>query len=144
MSVLYADASVLVRAYVAGEPEHEAQRDLLLAGDQEVVTSEIARIELASAVQAAVRAGRIRRAEVLLRRFDSDCADGGPIALLALDREVVLQAAYDLVLRFRLRTLDAVHLAVATGDPAIAGDVVLVTRDADQAAAARTLGLATL
>ena len=48
------------------------------------------------------------------------------------------------MLEHRLRTLDAMHLAVAAEEaPALAdeGEVVFVTRDQDQATAAAALGL---
>lgn len=53
--------------------------------------------------------------------------------------------AYELVVDHRLRTLDAIHLAVAVTEcPSLAGDeeFVLITRDEDQAEAARKLGMA--
>lgn len=143
MSLLYADTSALIRAYFTDEPDHAELRGLLLEGDEPVVTSELARVELASAVRAAARAGRLRRWRALLFRFDADCQEEGPIALLRLRAEAVLPTAHRLVLDHRLRTLDALHLAVALEEcPALAGgeEVVFVTRDDDQSAAARALG----
>jgi hypothetical protein len=144
LTLLYADPSALIRAYFSDEPDHERLRMLLLEGDQAVVTSEVARLELASATTAAARGGRLRRPERLLARMDLDCAQGGPIALIRLRPEVVFPAAYRLVRDHRLRTLDSLHLAVALEEcPALARDdeVVFVTRDRDQAAAASALGL---
>jgi len=109
------------------------------------VTSELARVELASAVQAAVRARRILNGERLHDRIDADTGEHGRIFLAAFRPRAIVPYARDLVRRYRLRTLDAIHLAVAVEDaPLYAGsdDIVLVTRDADQAAAARSLGLA--
>jgi predicted nucleic acid-binding protein len=145
VTLLYADTSALARAYLADEPEHELLRGMLLEGSDEVVTSALTRIELASAVRAAAGTGRLRRWQRLLDRIDADCDEDGPVTLLALQPDVVLEPAYDLVRRHRLRTLDAIHLAVALEDcPRLAadGDVAFVTRDAEQAAAARSLGLA--
>ncbi len=144
MTVYYADTSALVRAYFVDEPDHAELRDLLLDGREPVVTSELTRVELASAVMAAARAGRLRRPQVVLDRFDGDCGDDGPVTMLRLEVETVLPASRDLVLRYQLRTLDAVHLAVATTTTArLAGseDVCLVTRDVSQAAAATQMGL---
>jgi hypothetical protein len=76
--------------------------------------------------------------------FDLDCGDDGPFTLLRLDPRVVLPMARQLVGQQALRTLDAIHLAVALTDAAALTDgepVVLVTRDEQQAAAARALGL---
>lgn len=145
MTLLYADTSALARAYLADEPDHEMLREMLLEGPDQVVTSALARVELASAIRTAANAGRLRRWKSLLERIDADCEEQGPLTLLTLQPDVVLEPAYDLVLHHRLRALDAIHLAVALEDcPRLAGDddIAFVTRDADQAAAASTLGLA--
>ena len=144
MTVYYLDTSALVRAYFVDEPDHAELRQLLLDGDLPVVTSELTRVELASAVMAAARAGRLPRPQVVLDRFDGDCGDGGPVTMLRLDVETVLPASRDLVLRYPLRTLDALHLAVVMTTTAhLAGGegVCLVTRDAGQAAVAAQVGI---
>jgi uncharacterized protein len=146
LSLLYADTSALVRAYFAHEPEHAQLRARLLEGNEAVVTSELTRLEFASAVSAAARTGRTRRTRLFLDRFDADCGNSGPIALLRLDPEDVFPLAYRLLAEHDLRTLDALHLAVAsTSATALAGadSVVLVTRDGRQAAAAAAMGLET-
>jgi len=143
--VLYADSSALLRAYFRDEDDHESLRRLLLESGELVVTSELARVELASAVRSASDAGRIRDRTALERRIEANYGPGGPLILLELDRLTVLPTAHRLVREHRLRTLDAIHLAVALEDARTLADgaaVVLVTRDADQAAAARALGLA--
>ena len=145
MTLLYADTSALIRAYFADEPHHAELRAALLDGDDPVVTSEIARVEMASAVKAAARGGRLRRWREILARFDADCQRSGPIILLRLRPEMVLPAAYRLVVQHHIRTLDALHVAVAvTEGPGLAdgGDIVFVTRDADQATAVKALGFA--
>ena len=58
MSLLYADSSALLRAYFADEDEHIELRSLLLGEREPVVTSEITRLELASAVRSAYSARR--------------------------------------------------------------------------------------
>jgi len=145
VTLLYADSSALARAYLADEADHALLRELLLGGSELVVTSEVGRLELATAVRAAHRAGRLPRWQDLLGRIDVDCGEEGPLTLLALRPDVVLRAAYQLVLEHRLRTLDAIHLAVALEEcPPLADgdDIVFVTRDTDQAAAASAAGLA--
>ena len=147
MNVLYADASAVVRLYFTDEPDQRALRSLLLDTDDLVVTSEITRLELASAVTAAVRARRIVDADPFLARFDTDCSDDGQLVLLELEPAPTFRTAYALMREHRLRTLDAIHLAVALEDAsryAPGERVVLVTRDANQAAAARELGLEVL
>ena len=82
----------------------------------------------------------------MLDRFDADCADDGPLGLLRLDPLPILEHAHALVSRHPVRTLDAIHLAVAVGDAVdlAAGEpVVFITRDQAQAATARALGLET-
>jgi uncharacterized protein len=146
MSLIYADSSALVRAYFPDEPDHAQLRKLLLEGKEPVVTSEVARLEFASAARAAAIGGRMSGWSELLARFDEDLAEGGPIGPIGLRPDLILPAAYRLVAEYRLRTLDALHLAVCVEQcPAFAGDdtVVFVTRDNEQAAAARALGLTT-
>ncbi len=146
MSLIYADSSALVRAYFPDEPDHADLRTLLLEGNEAVVTSEIARLELASAARAASSGGRLSGWSELLARIDLDLAEGGPIGPIGLRPDLILPAAYRLVVEHRLRTLDAIHLAVCVEEcPAFAGDdtIIFVTRDREQAAAARALGLET-
>jgi uncharacterized protein len=119
LSVLYADTSALVRAYFADEPDHGPLRHL--------------------------RAGRLPDPQVVLDRFDGDYRDDGPLTLLRLAAEEVLPVAYRMVIDRRLRTLDALHLAVALIDATALADgdgVTVVTRDLEQARAARAAGLA--
>lgn len=142
--LLYADTSALVRAYLPREDDHAQLRTLLLEGDHPVVTSELTRVEFASAIAAAARAGRLRRPDVLLDRFDADGRDDGPLTVLILDTATALPLARRLVREHPVRTLDALHLAVALTDGVelAAGEpVLMVTRDHAQAAAAESLGL---
>lgn len=145
MTLLYADTSAIVRAYFPDEDDHAALRALILEGEEPVVTSEIARVEIASAVTAAARAKRLRRPDAFVDRFDADTAEDGPIALLRFDGGV-LARAHRLVVEEKLRTLDAIHLAVALDElPRLGGkDIAIVTRDIRQAAAAKRNALAVL
>ncbi len=143
MTVLYADTSVLVRAYLNDQPDHSEVRAGLLEGPDAVVTSELARVEFASAVRAAARAARTGERQELLDQFDAECQPDGRIRLVSLRPEVVLPSAYRLVIEHRLRTLDAIHLAVALDqrdELAALAELAFVTRDANQAAAADALG----
>lgn len=103
MSLRYADTSALIRAYFDDEPDHDSLRQLLLEGAEPVVSSELARVELASAVAAAGRAGRLPRPHLMQARFDADCADEGPITLLRFDSDEAFPVAYDLLASHRLR-----------------------------------------
>ncbi len=107
------------------------------------MTSALTRVEFASMTSAATRAGRIRHPQQILDRFDADCSDDGPLTLLRLDSDATLPLAYRLVGEHRLRTLDALHIAVAlTAADLAAEPVAFLTRDKDQAAAAAAAGLA--
>jgi len=145
VSVLYADTSALVRAYLADEPDHEVLRATILEGDEPVTTSEISRVEIARALKAAERAGRLEDAGPVLERVDADLS-GLPILTIRLDPVALVPRSRELVIAHRLRTLDALHLAVALSlDVWADGEqVALVTRDSGQASAARALGLAVL
>ncbi|WP_217637845.1 type II toxin-antitoxin system VapC family toxin [Actinopolyspora saharensis] len=144
MTLLYADTSALVSAYFADEDAHTEYRGLLLEGESPVVTSELTRIEFASAVSAAQRGDRAATITRVLDRFDRDCGNEGPIAVLRMDPGVIVPRARELVLSHPMRTLDAMHLGAALEQaaPLAAGDdLVMVTRDDRQAAAARERGL---
>lgn len=134
-----------MRAYFADETDHAILRVTLLEGEDPVVTSELARLEFASALRAAGDSGRVSMWREVLARFDADCGPAGAIRLLRLRPAAILPRARAIVMDHALRTLDAIHLAVAIIEcPALAPEsgLALVTRDARQAAAARSLGLA--
>lgn len=144
MTLLYIDPSALIRAYLPDEPEHAYIRSMLLEGAYATMTCEIARVELASAVRAAGRAGRLIAWQRVLDGIDAEIGPGGRIKLVALRSDPIFASARRLLLDHKLRTLDAIHLAVALEDGrsvAAGDDLVFVTRDADQAAAASALGL---
>jgi predicted nucleic acid-binding protein len=144
VTVLYADTSAVVRAHLPNEPDHEELASLLFEGEHRVITSELTRIEFASAMASARSAGRIRYARPALARFDAD-AGSGVLTVIPLVPQVIMPAAYRLAAdNPTLRTLDAIHLAVALHDTqGLTGGapVTLVTRDQRQADAAKAHGL---
>ena len=140
MGLLYADTSALARLYLRDETDSEHLIELLLVSPESVITSELARTELARAVKSAERAGRILDADPVLERIDAHL--GTRIALIGLRPKTTLPRARGLVLQHRLNTLDAIHLAVAIDESEALGEtIVFVTRDSEQAIAARELGL---
>lgn len=144
MSLRYVDTSALARCYFPDEPDHVALRALLLTGADPVVTSELTRVELISAICAAHRAERVADPADLLDVIDADFGEDGPISLLRLQPEPVMSLAAALVTRYPLRTLDALHLAVArttAAQLARSEPVILVSRDQRQRAAATALGM---
>lgn len=139
----YVDTSAWVRCYFRDEPEHKKLRELILERPEPVVTSELTRVELASAIHAAYRGRRVADAFDLLGDVHTDCGAGGAVTLLKLQPEV-LDTATELLSRYPLRTLDALQLAVAhTTAAELAGDepIVLISRDHRQRAAATALGM---
>jgi uncharacterized protein len=143
-AVLYCDSSALVRAYLTDEPGHSELSGLLLDPRRLVATSSLTELEIVAALRAAERTRRLRGPDLAIAEATADMSEDGPILLLALDSERVLPRARALCDEHPLRALDAIHLAVAlTGGLELAGDagLVFVTRDADQAAAARAEGL---
>lgn len=146
MSVLYADTSAVVGAYLTDEPGHSELRQLLIDSDHRVVTSELTRLEFASAVTAAKRSGRIPDAREFLAQFDRDSQTVLGVIPLAPPR--ILAAARRLVMdNYPVRTLDAIHIAVAMHDTAeLTGGapVTFVTRDQRQADAAKANGFEVL
>jgi uncharacterized protein len=141
VKVLYADTSALMRAYFEDEDGHPVLAARLLEGDECVVTSEIFLVEAAAAAARGVRTGRLG-ADRVLDRVEADCESGGPISLIELAGNRLVSAAEDLALRHRLRALDAIHLATCLRRRAVEGEEpVFITRDLEQAAAARAEGL---
>ncbi len=145
MTIHYADTSALARAFFPDEPGHRELRQMLLDGHEYVVTSELARLEFRRATFAAHRDRRLTSPTGLLERFDATSGDHGSIGLIALEPQPVLGLATQLVERHPLRTLDAIHLAVAIEESVVVApddDLVFVTRDDRQAEAAEAEGLA--
>jgi predicted nucleic acid-binding protein len=139
MSVLYVDTSALPRLYLIDEPDADELKALVLAGDIPVATSELSNVELARAVIAAERGRRIASAGPVLNLIGRHL--GTVIGVIRFTPETVLSEARRVVLEHRVGTLDAIHLAVALELRASYDEnLPFVTRDIDQAAAARALG----
>jgi predicted nucleic acid-binding protein len=146
VTVLYADTSAVVGAYLADEPGHVELRKLLIDGDHRVLTSELTRLEFASAVTAAKRNGRIPDAGAFLVQFDEDAQS--VLGVIPLESRRILAAARRLVTdNYPVRTLDAIHIAVAmhsTAELTGGEPVTFVTRDERQADAAKANGFEVL
>ncbi|WP_372663918.1 type II toxin-antitoxin system VapC family toxin [Amycolatopsis kentuckyensis] len=148
VTVLYVDTSALVTAYLADEPEHGRFRKLLLEGDSPVVSSDFTRIEFAGAMTAAKRTGRIPDPVAMLAHFDYLSSPDGELVLIPFDPSRVIPAARRLVTEnYPVRTLDAIHIAVAmhsTAELTGGEPVTFVTRDERQADAAKANGFEVL
>lgn len=145
--IAYLDTSVLVRAFLPDEHGHREARDLLANEDVALVTCTWTRIELASALTRAARAGR-RESAVLLDAALSAMAQDGPMAVVAAPQDGIERVVFGLVKEDGLRAMDAWHLACALmvlPQLAEAGEAqAFATRDAEQGAAAQIRGLQVL
>lgn len=111
---MYLDSCVIVKL-VSHEPDSQAYHSLV-AG-QPIVTSELAVVEVRSALLTKERAGRISRPDRLKgwRMFQDKVRDQ-EFVLLTLDRRVIERAGAVIDQchpHVALRTLDAIHVATA-------------------------------
>lgn len=111
--IVYADSSVLVRAYLADEPGHREARELLDDPDTILVTGSWTRIEVPGALVRAAKAQRGLRDE-LLDLWQADInPDDGPITVLAAKQDDIERTALQIVLDHGIRAMDAWHVATA-------------------------------
>lgn len=141
--LVYVDSSVLARAYLQDEAGHH-EAVALVAGDDLLVTSTLTVLEVRSALVRAARSNRIGDLDGLLLALDADLSADGPVTVITADQQFAENAALSIVRQFGLRSLDALHLAVAdlSARP-LAGDdeqVAFASRDDAQRAAAERLG----
>ena len=133
----YLDTSVLLPTLIA-EPDTEAVYDCLGANGQELLISDFAAAEVASALSRLVRMVLLSDSDASARLVDFDAwrvAMCLPVDMAASDARL----AYIYARRFDLglRAPDALHLAIARRL-----DATLVTLDRRLAAAAKELGVA--
>ena len=133
------DASVLLPRLVE-EPASNAVRAYLFCLEQELLVSDFAAAEVASAMSRLVRMGALDHADASSRLDDFDVWRAGvssPIDVHAAD----VRLAYAFVRRFdlRLRAPDALHMAIVRRL-----DATLVTLDRRLATAAGELGIAVM
>ena len=139
--IIYVDSSVLVRAYLPDESGHAAANDLLL-GEDALITSTWTLVEVTSALTRAARGGRANLDD-LLAAFETDTAIDGPVTLLRPDAVAIEARATEIVREHAIRSLDALHLAVAelAGMPLSSPDACgFASRDHAQAEVAAKLG----
>jgi uncharacterized protein len=134
---IYLDTSVLIPTLV-DEPISGAVRAYLIATEQELLISDLAAVEVASALSRLARMGLLGFAEAVARLTDFEtwrAATSSPADVHAAE----FRLAYAYVRRFELalRAPDALHLAIASRLQA-----TLVTLDRRLERAARELGIA--
>ena len=137
----YWDTSCLLKLY-APEADSAALEAQLVSGAT-VVTSEITRWELWAALRRKEAAGDLSAggARQALQAYDADILAGQiamePLsAAVVTEFEAIIEKCVGQTPPVLLRTLDAMHLAVAT----VAGEVELVATDRRLLEAALTLG----
>lgn len=141
--ITYADPSALVGTLLGDAADPKSLHAVILGGDDTVVVSEMALVEVASACMAAERDRRVPDGRGVYAKFQSWCRPGKRIRLLGAPDSAILSRAVALTHSHRIYALDAIHLAVALEMvvPAAAGEPVrFLTRDRTQAQAARALG----
>ena len=133
----YLDTSVLLPTLIA-EPSTESVYDYLGAINQELLISDFAAAEVASALSRLIRMRLLTDADASARLADFD-AWRAAMSLLVDIRAADARLAYIYVRRFELglRAPDALHLAITRRL-----DATLVTLDGRLAIAARELGIA--
>jgi predicted nucleic acid-binding protein len=142
VTVYYIDASALLARYLADGARVDRMRTLLAGVGLRVVASRLVDVEVPRAFATGVRLGLIPPdlLDPLLDRYDRDVEHDRP-ELIGLEPKAISRAR-ELVHQHDLRTLDAIHLAVAeTMGETTAEDLVFVTQVQPQAAVARDLGI---
>ncbi|MGQ0779427.1 MAG: type II toxin-antitoxin system VapC family toxin [Pseudonocardiales bacterium] len=112
--LVYVDSSVLARAYLPDEPGHAEAAVLLSGTDHLLVTATWTLVEVTSVLVRATRVGRHGDIDALLAVLAADTGEDGTVTLLRADPEHVERRAVEIVRDHGLRSLDAMHLAVAT------------------------------
>jgi predicted nucleic acid-binding protein len=111
--LVYVDSSVLVRAYLPDEKGHDDARSLLDAAEHLLVTSTWTAVEVTSALARAARGLRVEDLDAVLAVLAADTGDDGPVTVLRGDTTQVERASARIVRDHAIRSLDALHLAVA-------------------------------
>ncbi|WP_199035000.1 type II toxin-antitoxin system VapC family toxin [Glycomyces salinus] len=144
--IVYADSSVLARAYLPDEQQHDRAQRLLRDPDIQVVTGSWTRIEVSGALVRAARANRGDQA-MLLSSWEADTAANGAITVLTAPQAEVERDAFEIVIAYGIRAMDAWHLATASlvvPELAAGEQYAFASRDKEQAEVAAARGFAIL
>lgn len=145
--IAYVDSSMLASAYLPDEKHHDRAKKLLQDPETVVITGTWTRIEVAGALVRAARAGRGDQT-MLLNSWQFDTSSEGSISVFSAPQEAVEEDAFNIVVAYGIRAMDAWHLACASlMVPRFAGDDVpfaFASRDKEQAAVAEMRGFTVL
>jgi uncharacterized protein len=146
--LVYVDSSVLVRAYLPDEKGHQEAHALLDGAEHLLVTSTWTVVEVTSALARAARGRRVEELDAVLAVLATDTGDDGTVTVLRADAAQVERASTRIVREHAIRSLDALHLAVAqlAAVPLLEPGQRLgfATRDDTQRAVAEALGFVSL
>jgi len=141
--IVYLDTSIIGRAFIEDEVGHPEALTFLTESPHTLVTGSWARVELTSTL---IRAGRGARRIVsaVEHELDRDLGPDGIVTVLGWHQDLLEDRSIELVRQFKIRSLDALHLAYAelAALPVVPDGEKLgfATHDRDQGAAARKLG----
>ena len=107
---VYVDASVIVRALLADEPQWEGCADVVTGDANLLITAPWTAIECHRAVRAAWRDARLAAVDEALASVHRVIAT---FALVSPPHDHLVPVALRIVERHMLKTLDAMHLAAA-------------------------------
>jgi predicted nucleic acid-binding protein len=140
LTILFVDTSALAKRYLTEVGSHWVRSWILPAQHNQIITAEIARIEMTSVLTRLVRSGKLqmdlaqRLQRTFLRHYRSQ------YRIIEVSTRIIHRAS-TLVERHGLRTLDAIQLASAvTAQIALKQPVVFVTADAILLSAAAVEG----
>lgn len=135
--MIYLDTSILAPLYWVEALSNTVEQ--LVNSETELALSQLVEVELVSALSRRVRMGEISNedAKIILDRFQTDLDSGFYNCIAVENAHYIL--AREWISRFQtpLRTLDALHLAIAS-----LNNITLVTADQGLAASAGVLGVA--
>ncbi|NED97483.1 type II toxin-antitoxin system VapC family toxin [Phytoactinopolyspora alkaliphila] len=111
-ALVYVDSSVLVHSYLADEPGHQQAR-ALIEGNTVLITATFTVVEVMSTLFRARKAKRMPDIDVLIEKLYEEVSPDGPLNLTRPDPTATESSALTIVRHYAVRTLEAMHLAVA-------------------------------
>lgn len=143
MSSFFADTSALAKRYVPEVGSTWVASWIVPSAGHVTVVSRLCEVEISSLLARRLREGKLseERMDLLKETFSAHLER--EYLVVSVDDEVLKQAR-DLVTRYQLRALDAIHLACAAKAQTILGEsLIFVSADVNQLAAASGEGFTT-
>jgi hypothetical protein len=143
LSNIFADTSALAKRYIPEVGSHWVASWIVPSARNVIVVSRLCEVEVASLIARRLREGRltVQNAALLNQTFSSHIER--EYLVVPVDDDLLKQAR-NLVTRYQLRALDAIHLVCAVKAQSILGEpLTFVSADVNQLAAASGEGFAT-